>query len=110
MPSPSGPCGGRRGSLYITDEPQHTTNITNAPSTTSTSLIERASTYFAVWKALRPPLDSVQIRSTHHNPATMSSGEVLKADKDFTKETDAAIPEAEKLGEVCLMAFEADRS
>jgi len=27
----------------------------------------------------------------------MSSGEVLKADKDFTKEVDAAIPEAEKL-------------
>jgi 26S proteasome regulatory subunit N5 len=31
----------------------------------------------------------------------MSSGEVLKADKDFTKEVDAAIPEAEKLAEVC---------
>jgi 26S proteasome regulatory subunit N5 len=30
----------------------------------------------------------------------MSSGEVLKADKDFSKETDAAIPEAEKLGAV----------
>jgi 26S proteasome regulatory subunit N5 len=31
----------------------------------------------------------------------MSSGAVLKADKDFTKEADAAIPEAEKLGSVC---------
>lgn len=31
----------------------------------------------------------------------MSSREVLKADKDFTKEADAAIPEAEKLGAVC---------
>lgn len=40
------------------------------------------------------------ITSTH-NPATMSSGEVLKADKDFTKEVDAAIPEAEKLAAVC---------
>jgi len=34
----------------------------------------------------------------------MSSGEVLKADKDFSKEVDAAIPEAEKLASVCLMA------
>lgn len=31
----------------------------------------------------------------------MSAGEVLKADKDFTKEVDAAIPEAEKLASVC---------
>jgi 26S proteasome regulatory subunit N5 len=31
----------------------------------------------------------------------MSSGEKLKADKDFSKETDSAIPEAEKLGAVC---------
>lgn len=38
----------------------------------------------------------------------MSSGEVLKADKDFTKEVDAAIPEAEKLGSVCVMALEAE--
>ena len=30
----------------------------------------------------------------------MSAGEVLKADKDFTKEVDAAIPEAEKLAAV----------
>src|SRR5690242_14965220 len=30
----------------------------------------------------------------------MSSGEVLKADKDFTKEADVQIPEAEKLGQV----------
>ena len=30
----------------------------------------------------------------------MSNGAVLKADKDFTKEVDAAIPEAEKLGSV----------
>lgn len=30
----------------------------------------------------------------------MSSGEVLKADKDFSKEADAQIPEAEKLGSV----------
>lgn len=28
------------------------------------------------------------------------SGEVLKADKDFTKETDKLIPEAEKLAKV----------
>jgi hypothetical protein len=38
----------------------------------------------------------------------MSSGEVLKADKDFTKEVDAAIPEAEKLGSVCIMAVEVE--
>jgi 26S proteasome regulatory subunit N5 len=37
----------------------------------------------------------------------MSSGEVLKADKDFSKETDAAIPEAEKLGAVWLSLLEA---
>lgn len=30
----------------------------------------------------------------------MSSGEVLKAEKDFTKEADVQIPEAEKLGQV----------
>jgi 26S proteasome regulatory subunit N5 len=40
----------------------------------------------------------------------MSSGEVLKADKDFSKEADAAIPEAEKLGEVCTTCSRADRS
>jgi hypothetical protein len=49
-------------------------------------------------------------QSTHHNPATMSSGEVLKADKDFSKEVDVAIPEAEKLGAVCATSSEADRS
>lgn len=38
----------------------------------------------------------------HCNPATMSSGQVLKAEKDFTKEADTTIPEAEKLGSVCL--------
>jgi 26S proteasome regulatory subunit N5 len=32
----------------------------------------------------------------------MSSGEVLKADKDFSKEADSQIPEAEKLGKVLL--------
>jgi 26S proteasome regulatory subunit N5 len=40
----------------------------------------------------------------------MSSGEVLKADKDFSKEVDVAIPEAEKLGAVCLTAYGADQS
>lgn len=30
----------------------------------------------------------------------MSDGSIIKAEKDFTKETDAAIPEAEKLAEV----------
>ena len=30
----------------------------------------------------------------------MSDGTILKADKDFTPETDKAIPEAEKLAEV----------
>jgi len=32
----------------------------------------------------------------------MSSGQVLKAEKDFSKEVDKAVPEAEKLGSVCL--------
>jgi hypothetical protein len=32
----------------------------------------------------------------------MSDGTILKADKDFTPETDKAIPEAEKLAEVYL--------
>jgi 26S proteasome regulatory subunit N5 len=40
----------------------------------------------------------------------MSSGEVLKADKDFSKEADVAIPEAEKLGAVCLIPCEGVRS
>jgi 26S proteasome regulatory subunit N5 len=40
----------------------------------------------------------------------MSSGEVLKADKDFSKEADVAIPEAEKLGAVCSIPSEAGRS
>lgn len=30
----------------------------------------------------------------------MSDGSIIKADKDFTKEVDAALPEAEKLAEV----------
>ena len=30
----------------------------------------------------------------------MSDGSIIKADKDFTKEVDAGIPEAEKLAEV----------
>jgi len=37
----------------------------------------------------------------------MSSGEIVKADKDFSKETNAAIPEAEKLGAVCWALSEA---
>jgi 26S proteasome regulatory subunit N5 len=40
----------------------------------------------------------------------MSSGEVLKADKDFSKEADVAIPEAEKLGSVRTLDFKAARS
>jgi 26S proteasome regulatory subunit N5 len=40
----------------------------------------------------------------------MSSGEVLKADKDFSKEADVVIPEAEKLGEVCMICSGAGRS
>lgn len=32
------------------------------------------------------------------------TGEVLKADKDFTKETDKLIPEAEKLAKVMTAA------
>jgi hypothetical protein len=48
-------------------------------------------------------------QNLHHNPATMSSGEVLKADKDFSKEVDKVIPEAEKLGSVSLLSTEARR-
>lgn len=32
----------------------------------------------------------------------MSDGTILKADKDFTKEVDALIPEAQKLAQVGL--------
>jgi 26S proteasome regulatory subunit N5 len=37
----------------------------------------------------------------------MSSGEVLKADKDFSKEVDKILPEAEKLGSVSRVPAEA---
>ena len=30
-----------------------------------------------------------------------SDGSIVKADKDFTKEVDAALPEAEKIAQVC---------
>lgn len=33
----------------------------------------------------------------------MSSGQVLKAEKDFTNEVDKLLPEAEKLGEVLYL-------
>jgi 26S proteasome regulatory subunit N5 len=32
----------------------------------------------------------------------MSSGQVLKAEKDFSKDVDKLLPEAEKLGAVCV--------
>ena len=35
----------------------------------------------------------------------MSDGSIIKADKDFTKEVDVAIPEAEKLAQVLHTAF-----
>lgn len=35
----------------------------------------------------------------------MSDGAVLKAEKDFTKEVDTAIPEAEKLAQVSSFAL-----
>jgi hypothetical protein len=41
-------------------------------------------------------LNSQILPPPHYN----MSGEVLKADKDFTKETDKLIPEAEKLAKV----------
>jgi 26S proteasome regulatory subunit N5 len=31
----------------------------------------------------------------------MSSGQVIKAEKDFTKEVDKLLPEVEQLGKVC---------
>jgi hypothetical protein len=76
-------------------------NSLNAPSPTSTPPIELDLSLRALHGIPRPV---VELKSpVHHNPATMSSGEVLKADKDFSKEADAAIPEAEKLGAVCLI-------
>ena len=55
----------------------------------------------------RSPAKTGKIRSsnytsqaTHASHATMSSGQVLKADKDFTKDVDKLLPEAEKLGTV----------
>jgi hypothetical protein len=35
----------------------------------------------------------------------MSDGSIIKADKDFTPEVDAALPEADKLAKVCLDAL-----
>lgn len=35
-----------------------------------------------------------------HSSAAMSDGTILKADKDFTKEVDALLPDAEKLAKV----------
>ena len=48
-----------------------------------------------------PTEDTSSFAQPRRNPATMSSGQVLKAEKDFTKEADKVIPEAEKLGSVC---------
>jgi hypothetical protein len=33
----------------------------------------------------------------------MSDGQVLKPDKDFSKEVDKQLPEAEQLAQVCLL-------
>jgi hypothetical protein len=42
----------------------------------------------------------------------MSDGQVLKPDKDFSKEVDKQLPEAEQLAQVCydikLLKFNAD--
>jgi 26S proteasome regulatory subunit N5 len=35
----------------------------------------------------------------------MLSGQVLKADKDFTKEVDKQLPEAQQLAKVCIQSF-----
>lgn len=37
-------------------------------------------------------------------------GSIIKADKDFTKEVDAAIPEAEKLAQVSIQYLHIQRS
>jgi len=37
----------------------------------------------------------------------MSSGQVLKPDKDFTKEVDEQLPEAQKLAKVVLLVKDA---
>jgi len=91
--------------LYITDEPQHD-QTTPPPHPTPSPLASDTSTrclYFT-WEIA----NTRHLTEKPHDPATMSSGEVLKADKDFTKEVDAAIPEAEKLASVCLMAFKVE--
>jgi hypothetical protein len=36
-----------------------------------------------------------------HKTATMSEGKILKPDKDFSKEVDKQLPEAEQLAQVC---------
>lgn len=46
--------------------------------------------------------DKERRHSTLQSPAAaaMSDGTILKADKDFTKEVDALLPDAEKLAKV----------
>jgi hypothetical protein len=85
--------------LDITGGPQHTTK--QSQRALSLALPPYRDASYSLPLLLRIPQHNHHSRSPiHRSPATMSSGEVLKADKDFSKETDAAIPEAEKLGAV----------
>ena len=45
----------------------------------------------------RPTPPHLSSASTSNTTATMSDGSIIKADRDYTKETDSVIPEAEKL-------------
>ena len=38
--------------------------------------------------------------SSNHNSSKMSDGQILKPDKDFTKEVDKQLPEAQELAKV----------
>lgn len=88
-----------RRSLYITDEPQHESK---QPICATPELLLTSAFNSSPLSELKVGIPTNLPRTTHNNPATMPSGEVLKADKDFTKEADVAIPEAEKLGAVCI--------
>jgi hypothetical protein len=55
--------------------------------------------------ALCYPSIASSLPSTHHIPSPIMSEGRLKADRDFTKEVDKAIPEAQDLAKVAISCF-----
>lgn len=86
----------------VTHHFHHRKASLNTPHTPSDTAPTRSSSNFLLvffdYRRLFPTY-----RKLHFEPrATMSSGETLKADKDFSKEVDKLVPEAESTGKVCL--------